>query len=110
LPPMDTWVNVLTLGVKGDGVSDDTAAIQKAIDGHPTLYIPMGRYLVTDTIHLRQNTVLIGLHPSMTQIDLKDGSSAFQGAGPPRALLEAPKGGHNIVTGIGLFTGGINDR
>jgi sugar lactone lactonase YvrE len=110
LPPSDTWVNLLTLGVKGDGVSDDTAAIQKAIDEHPTLYVPMGRYLVTDTIHLRLNTVLIGLHPSMTQFDLKDESPAFQGAGPPRALLEAPKGGHNIVTGIGLFTGGINDR
>jgi hypothetical protein len=110
LPPADTWVNLLTLGVKGDGVSDDTAAIQKAIDEHPTLYIPMGRYLVTDTIHLGANTVLIGLHPSMTQIDLKDESPAYQGAGPPRALLEAPKGGRNIVTGIGLFTGGINDR
>jgi sugar lactone lactonase YvrE len=105
-----TWVNLQTLGVKGDGATDDTAAIQKAIDEHPTLYVPMGRYLVTDTIHLRPNTVLIGLHPSMTQFDLKDESAAFQGAGPRRALLEAPKGGHNIVVGIGLFTGGINDR
>jgi len=25
-------------------------------------------------------------------------------------LLETPQGGHNIVTGIGLFTGGINGR
>ncbi len=110
LPPDSTWVNLQTLGVKGDGVTDDTAAIQKAIDEHPTLYLPMGHYLVTDTIHLRPNTVLIGLHPSTTQIDLKDESPAFKGAGPPRALLEAPKGGDNIVVGIGLFTGGINDR
>ena len=110
LPPIESWVNIQSLGVKGDGITDETAAIQKAIDEHPTLYIPMGRYLVTDTIHLKPNTVLIGLHPSMTQFDLKDESSAFQGAGPPRALLEAPNGGHNIVVGIGLFTGGINDR
>jgi sugar lactone lactonase YvrE len=110
LPPAATWVNLQSLGVRGDGVTDETAAIQKAIDEHPALYVPMGRYLVTDTIHLRPDTVLIGLHPSMTQFDLKDESPGFQGAGAPRALLEAPKGGHNIVTGIGLFTGGINDR
>ena len=110
LPPAATWVNLQSLGVKGDGVTDDTAAIQRAIDEHSTLYIPMGRYLVTDTIHLRPDTVLIGLHPSMTQFDLKDESPGFQGVGAPRALLGAPKGGHNIVTGIGLFTGGINDR
>ncbi len=110
LPPASTWVNLLTLGVKGDGVTDDTVAIQKAIDEHPTLYLPMGRYLVTDTIHLRSNTVLIGLHPSMTQIDLKDGSPLYQDSGPSRALIHAPQGGHNIVVGLGLFTGGINDR
>ena len=110
LPPSDSWVNLQTLGVKGDGVTDDTAAIQKAIAEHTVLYIPMGRYLVTDTIHLRPDTVLIGLHPSMTQFDLADGTAAFQGPGAPRALLETPQGGHNIVTGIGLFTGGINSR
>jgi sugar lactone lactonase YvrE len=110
LPPVDSWVNLLTLGVKGDGVTDDTAAIQKAIAEHSALYIPMGRYLVSDTIRLRPDTVLIGLHPSMTQFDLKDETSAFQGLGGPRALLEAPQGGHNIVTGIGLFTGGINNH
>jgi sugar lactone lactonase YvrE len=110
LPPITTWVNLKSLGVNGDGETDDTAAIQKAIDAHATIYVPMGRYLVTDTIRLRPDTVLIGLHPSMTQFDLKDESPGFQGVGAPRALLETPKGGHNIVTGIGLFTGGINDR
>jgi sugar lactone lactonase YvrE len=110
LPPADSWVNLRTLGVKGDGVTDDTAAVLKAIAEHPVLYIPMGRYLVTDTIRLRPDTVLIGLHPSMTQFDLADGTAAFQGPGAPRALLETPQGGHNIVTGIALATGGINSR
>jgi sugar lactone lactonase YvrE len=109
-PPAATWVNLQSLDVKGDGETDDTAAIQKAVDEHPAIYVPVGRYRVTDTIHLRPDTVLIGLHPSMTQFDLKDESPAFQGIGSPRALLETPRGGHNIVTGIGLFTGGINDR
>lgn len=110
LPSADTWVNLRSLGVKGDGVSDDTAALQKAIDGHRVLYIPMGRYIVSDTLHLQPDTVLIGLHPSMTQFDIPDGAAAFQGPGAPVPLLETPKGGHNVVVGIGLDTNGINDR
>jgi len=110
LPPANSWVNLQTLGVKGDGTTDDTVAIQKAIAEHAVLYVPMGRYLVTDTIKLRPDTVLIGLHPSMTQFDLADDTPAFRSPGAPKALLETPQGGHNIVTGIGLFTGGINGR
>ena len=110
LPPANTWVNLQSLGAKGDGVTDDTAAVQKAIAEHPVLYIPMGRYVVSDTLKLRPDTVLIGLHPSMTQFDLPDGTAAFQGPGTPKALLEAPEGGQNVVTGIGLSTGGINSR
>lgn len=110
LPARDTWVNLRTLGVKGDGIADDTAAIQKAIDEHPTLYVPSGRYLVSDTIRLKPDTVLIGLHPSTTQFDIADSTPGFQGPGEPKPLLEAPRGGSNIVTGIGLDTGGINRR
>jgi len=110
LPARDTWVNVRTLGVKGDGQTDDTAALQAAIARYPTLYLPMGRYRVTDTLLLKPETVLIGLHPAATVIDLPDSTPAFQGPGAPRALLEAPAGGSNIVTGIGLYTGGINGR
>jgi sugar lactone lactonase YvrE len=110
LPPIDTWTNLRSLGVKGDGVSDDTAAIQKAIDEHKVLYIPEGRYIVSNTLHLKPDTVLIGLHPSMTQFDILDGTAAFQGPGAPVPLIETPKGGHNIVVGIGLYTNGINDR
>ena len=110
LPPMASWVNVRTLGAKGDGVADDTAAIQKAIAEHRTLYFPIGQYLVSDTITLKPDTVLIGLHPSVTRIFLADETPAFQGVGEAKPLLEAPQGGTNIVTGIGLYTNGINPR
>lgn len=110
LPAQNTWVNLKTLGAKGDGKTDDTAAIRQAIASHRAIYIPSGRYIVTDTITLRPDTVLIGFSPTTTQFDIPDSTPAFQGPGSPRPLLEAPKGGANIVTGIGLYTNGINSR
>jgi hypothetical protein len=110
LPAADTWVNVHDLGAKGDASTDDTEALQKAIDEHRALYLPSGCYLVHDTLKLKTDTVLIGLHPGATQIILPDGTPAYQGIGAPKALLEAPKGGSNVVIGIGLYTGGNNRR
>ncbi len=110
LPPMDTWVNVRTLGVVGDGKTDDTSALRKVIAEHRTIYLPTGQYLVSDTIQLKPDTVLIGLHPSTTRILLADNTPAFQGIGSPKPLLETPSQGTNIVTGIGLYTNGINPR
>jgi hypothetical protein len=110
LPPMNTWVNIRSLGARGDGVADDTEVLKKAIAEHRTIYFPAGQYLVTDTIELKHDTVLIGLHPSITRIFLSDSTPAFQGVGEAKPLIEAPQGGCNIVTGIGLYTNGINPR
>jgi hypothetical protein len=110
LPACDTWVNLHDLGAKGDGQTDDTEVLQKAIAEHRAIYLPSGFYVVHDTLKLRPDTVLIGLHPGATQIVLPDGTPAYQGIGAPKALLEAPKGGSNIVIGIGLDTCGNNRR
>jgi hypothetical protein len=67
-------------------------------------------YVVRDTLTLKRDTVLIGLHPTLTQIDLLDEAPEFQGVGAPKAVLLAPPGGKNIVSGIGVFAGGINPR
>lgn len=110
LPPMTAWVNVRTLGVKGDGTSDDTAALQKAIDGNRVLYFPIGFYKVTDRLKLRPDTVLIGLHPAITQLTIPDDNPAHRGLGSVIPILETPQGGDNILSGLGLFTGRVNPR
>ena len=110
LPDCREWVNVQTLGAKGDGATDDRASLQRAIDEHRVLYFPSGHYVVRDTLTLKANTVLIGLHPTLTQIDLLDETPGFQGVGAPKAVIFAPPGGKNILTGIGVFAGGINPR
>lgn len=110
LPPMSAWVNVHTLGVTGDGKTDDTAAIQKAIDTRRVLYFPAGLYHVTHTLMLKPDTVLIGLHPTATQFDLYDSTPGYQGVGAPNPVIETPPGGANIVTGLGIITGDVNPR
>jgi len=110
LPPTEEWVNVHSLGVTGDGATNDTAAIQKAIEGHRVLYFPIGHYMVNDTLTLKPDTVLIGLHPTLTQFDLPDGTPAYKGLGAPRAVIYAPPDGRNILSGFGVDAGGINPR
>lgn len=110
LPPVAEWSSVRDAGALGDGKTDDTAALQHAIDAHRTVYLPLGNYRVTDTLHLRPDSVLIGLHPSLTRIELPDGTPAFQGVGAPKALVQSATGGSAILSGIGLLTGGVNPR
>lgn len=46
-------VNVKSYGVKGDGVTDDTTAIQDCINDNPlrTIYFPDGTYLVSEHLY-----------------------------------------------------------
>ena len=109
LPPMQEWVNVRTLGAKGDG-SDDTAALQAAIDGHRALYFPSGTYRVMNTLLLRADSVLIGFNPSTTLITVTDDAANFTGEGEPVPVVESAKGGAAILTGIGITTSNMDRR
>ena len=54
-------VNVKWFGAKGDGSTDDTLAIQNAVDSCKNIYIPNGGYLITAPIVLTESyTVIIG--------------------------------------------------
>lgn len=56
-------VNVMSFGAKGDGVTDDTKAIQDAIDyakeNHINeVYFPIGKYNISDTIEVHSEITL----------------------------------------------------
>lgn len=46
------WADVRAFGAIGDGIADDTAAIQSAINSEKKVYIPSGVYLVDPSISL----------------------------------------------------------
>jgi hypothetical protein len=106
LPAVAVWTNARTLGVKGDGVADDTAALQKAVDTNKILYLPTGVYRLSGTLHLKADTVLIGLNPTTTLFTISDDEPNFKGDGEPMPLLDSPAGGTTVLTGVGVVTGG----
>ncbi len=110
LPLLKSWINIKHFGAKGDGLTDDTLVIQRAIHQHKTIYFPQGVYTVSETIQLKEDTTLIGLNPLTTIIKLPDHTKAFSGLGSPKPLLEVPQSGRNIVFGLGIDAGARNPR
>jgi sugar lactone lactonase YvrE len=109
-PAMQDWVNVRSLGAKGDGQTDDTDALLTAIEKHPVLFFPAGTYRVSRPLALKADTALIGLNPATTQISLLDRSPAFGGDGAPVGIVTAPRDGRNFVRSIMITTGSFNPR
>jgi len=50
--------NVLDFGAVGDGIADDTTAIQSAINSSTTLELPAGTYKITATLTIPDNTTV----------------------------------------------------
>ncbi len=54
--------SIKSYGAVGDGVTDDTLAIQRALDGSTKLLFPPGRYKTSHSLYPRSNTELISDH------------------------------------------------
>lgn len=52
--------DVKTAGAAGDGVTDDTAAIQAALNNGGCVYFPKGTYRITGTLYPKSNTKMFG--------------------------------------------------
>ena len=85
---------------KGDGRADDTAAIQKALDDHPSqgaiICLPNGIYVVSDALHWphganaggeEKETVLRGQSRAGTVLTLRDACPGFGSARRPKAVI-----------------------
>ncbi len=80
-------VSVKEFGAVGNGVADDTEAIQSAIDAAEEVFLPKGNYKVTKTIRLRANTKLFGLG---RHISVVDGKTFDNSGSAPVPIFDTP--------------------
>ena len=78
--------NVRDFGAKGDGITDDSAAIQSALDLQGRVYIPAGTYLVNTTLRIKSNTKLYG--DGIEATILKEGGDGTTLPGMNTSILE----------------------
>jgi hypothetical protein len=70
--------NVLDFGAVGDGVADDTAAIQAAIDsGAGSVFAPTGTYKITSTVNINRPITFFGASRANTIFSVSTGIDVF---------------------------------
>jgi hypothetical protein len=106
-PPAAAMIDVTKppYSAKGDGIADDTQALQKAIAENErksrTLYLPKGTYLVSDKLSWYNELTLQGAGREFTTIRLKDNAPGYGNAVEPKAVIFA--GDDNTSFGNSIF-------
>jgi len=90
----DDFASVKAAGARGDGVTDDSDAIQSVINANvngKVVYFPAGSYVIGKTVKVPPGTRIIGEVWSV----LMAGGAAFQDAMNPQAMLEVGEPGQS---------------
>ncbi|MBD3241038.1 MAG: hypothetical protein GF331_10675, partial [Chitinivibrionales bacterium] len=118
--PSDIATSVMDFGATGDGVTDDSRAIQLAIDtnrteskdynGLPkTIYFPAGTYVISETLDwIGCAMTLQGQGVGATTIVLATGAQDFDDPATPKPMIRTPAGNmsfrqniHDMTISIG---------
>ena len=103
IPNKSDCVSVKDYGAYGDGIHDDTAAINYAISQTNNIFFPMGTYKISNTITLDKDSKLIGEHCKYTTIKLipNSGDNSFNNSGSPKPMIYTV----DDASGAAVFSG-----
>ena len=90
--PSSSFVSVKSKGAKGDGVTDDTAAIQNALNSasqDQVVYFDHGAYLIKDTVKVPSNVKITG---EIWPLIMADGPS-FSDMSNPKPVFQVGQAG-----------------
>jgi hypothetical protein len=96
IPAAAGWTSVKDYGAVGDGKTDDTEALRRAVAdlcgsqfAHKTLFFPKGTYIVSDSVlwPLAQYFTVRGAGAQGTAIRLKDNAAGFADPGNPKPVM-----------------------
>jgi hypothetical protein len=117
-PDFPSWqspgaVNVKTApyNARGDSQTDDTAALQRAIDEHEIVFLPKGLYHVTRTIRLKPNTRLVGVGEHLSLIIARGQTGDFNDVANPKPIIQTvdDRNAETVMSfcGVGTFEDAI---
>ncbi|OSD08671.1 glycoside hydrolase family 55 protein [Trametes coccinea BRFM310] len=96
---VDQFVSVRDQGAKGDGTTDDTAALQAVFDkfsGCKIIFVDAGTYLISNTLTIPAGTQVVGEAWSV----IMGGGSAFQDQNNPTVMVRVGNAGDEGIVEI----------
>lgn len=124
-------ISVKDFGAIGDGLTNDTAAIQNALVAHDAIYIPPGTYLINSTITINTRKTVFGAgqksvikcqNSSFNAVELRGGFNTLQNFRIEGGAIGIKLFGHTsecvqntitdiqiIAPGTGILLDGYND-
>jgi hypothetical protein len=102
-------VSVKDFGAVGDGVTDDTAAIQAALIASDTVYLPSGTYKISSTITLTQKKLIGDMVQNTTIRPTATITSSAILLGTGSHIQDIVINGAGTTDIIGLYVDGVNN-